>query len=270
MATTPEGPGSNPYGAPLAPVSDTLSADARGLVDGGRALPAARGLEWYGAAWRLFCVSPGAWIGIWVLFVVCMIVVSLFPLLGMFANALLAPIFLGGVMLAARSAERAGVVPVGHLFAAFGSHAGSLALIGLVQLVVSFALVMLFGILAAIVLPGLVGFGARGTFADFLAAAWLPFVGIGVVTGIVYLPIAYAMWMAAALVTLHGLPAMDALRMGFAGVFRNVLPLLVFFIAGLVLAVLASLPILLGWLVLGPLFLCAIYVQYRDVFAAGS
>jgi uncharacterized membrane protein len=173
-------------------------------------------------------------------------------------------------MLAARSGDRAGFVPVGHLFAAFGSHAGSLALIGLVQLVVSFALVMLFGILAAIVLPGLVGFGARGTFADFLAAAWLPFVGIGVVTGIVYLPIAYAMWMAAALVTLHDAPAMDALRMGFAGVFRNVLPLLVFFIAGLVLAVLASLPVLLGWLVLGPLFLCAIYVQYRDVFAAGS
>jgi uncharacterized membrane protein len=270
MATTPEGPGSNPYGAPLAPVSDAPSADARGLVDGGRALPAGRALEWYEAAWRLFRVSPGAWIGIWLLFAVCVIVVSLFPLLGMFANALLTPIFLGGVMLAARSGDRAGWVPVGHLFAAFGSHAGPLALIGLLQLVIQFAFVMLFGILVAMILPNLGTFSARGTFEGFLAAAWLPLVGIGLAMAIVYLPIAYATWMAAALVSLHDVPAMDALRMGFTGVFRNVLPLLGFFVVGLVLAVLASIPVMLGWLVLGPLFLCALYVQYRDVFAAGA
>ena len=95
MATTPEGPGSNPYGAPLAPVSDSPSADARGLVERGRQLPALRGLEWYGEAWRLFRVAPGAWIGIWVLFAVCIMAASVFPLLGMFANALLSPIFLG-------------------------------------------------------------------------------------------------------------------------------------------------------------------------------
>lgn len=268
MATPPEGPGTNPYGAPLAHVSDTPSANVHGLVDGGRARPASSGLEWYAQAWRLFRVSPGAWIGIWVLFAVCMVVVSLFPLLGMFANALLAPIFLGGVMLAARSGDSAGVVPVGHLFAAFGSHAGPLALIGLVQLVISFALVMLFGIVAAMALPGLVAFGARGSVNQFLSAAWLPFVGIGVLMGIVYLPIAYASWMAAALVTLHDLPAMEALRMGFTGVLRNLLPLLLFFVVGLVLAMLASVPVLLGWLVLGPVFLCALYVQYRDVFTA--
>jgi hypothetical protein len=269
MAATPEDPGTNPYGAPLAPVSDTPSADTQGLVDGGRALPAAHAFEWYRGAWRLFRVAPGPWIAIWILFVVCMVVVSLFPLLGMFANPLLAPIFLGGVMLAARSGDRAGFVPIGHLFAAFGSHAGPLALIGLIQLAISFALVIVFGIVAAMILPGLAGVGiTRGTPEQFLAAAALPFVGIGIVAGIVYLPIAYAIWMAAALVALHDLPAMDALRMGFAGVFRNVLPFLVFFVVGLVLAVLASVPVLLGWLVLGPLFLCALYVQYRDVFAA--
>jgi len=270
MATTPEGPGSNPYGAPRAPVSDTPSADARGLLERGRALPAGRGLEWYGEAWRLFRRAPGAWIGIWVLFVVCMMAVSIFPLLGMFANALLSPIFLGGVMLAARSADRAGVVPVGNLFAAFGSHAGPLALIGLLQLVASFALFMILGIGAAVLLPAALIPGAtRATPEAVFAAAWLPFVGIGVLAGIIYLPIAYATWMAAALVTLHDMPAIDSLRMGFVGVFRNVLPLLVFLLASLVLALLASLPVLLGWLVLGPVFLCALYVQYRDVFAAG-
>jgi hypothetical protein len=34
----------------------------------------------------------------------------------------------------------------------------------------------------------------------------------------------------------------------------------------MVLAVLATLPVLLGWLVLGPVVLCAIYVQYREMF----
>jgi uncharacterized membrane protein len=264
----PESPGGNPWNAPAAPVADVPTGDAGAVVERGRALPIGRGLAWYGAAWRLFSVAPLAWVGIWVLFAVCAIVVSIIPLLGMFANALLGPIFVGGIMLAARSAERSGTVPVGLLFAAFGSHAGPLALVGLLQLVAAFLLVIIFGIVAATIVGTTIGLTRSGAAPDFLTRAWLPFVGMGVAFAIVYLPIAYATWLAAALIALHDIPAIDALRMGFVGMFRNVLPLAVFALLGAVLAVLASLPVLLGWFVLGPVFLCSLYVQYRDVYTA--
>jgi len=272
MSTPSPGPGANPYGAPLAPVSDAVTGE-RGYVEHGRALPAARGFAWYGEAWRLFTVSPWAWIAIWLLFALCTVVVSLIPLLGAFANALLSPIFIGGVMLAARAADRSGTVPIGHLFAAFGSHAGPLALVGLLQLVATIVIFIVGGMIGGALifsLPGLVGPGAAASPAEFFSRAWLPLVGIGVVFAIIYMPIAYATWLASALITQHDVPALDALRMGFVATFRNLLPLIVFTLAFVVLAMLATLPALLGWFVLGPVVLCAIYVQYREMFAVAA
>jgi uncharacterized membrane protein len=266
--STPPQPGSNPYDAPLAPVSDAVARDG-GYVERARALPASRGFAWYGEAWRLFTVSPGAWIAIWLIFFLCLAVVSLLPLLGMFGNALLSPIFLGGAMLAARSADRSGFVPIGHVFAAFGSHAGPLALVGLLQLVAMLVIFVLGGMIGGALMFSMIGVAGvtpGSSPADMLSRTWLPFVGMGVVFGIIYLPIAYAVWLASALITLNDLPALDALRMGFVATFRNLLPLIVFALALMVLAVLATLPVLLGWLVLGPVVLCAIYVQYREMF----
>jgi len=272
MSTLPPGSQDNPYGAPAAPVSDTVGT-AAGVVERGRVLSPLRGFGWYGEAWRLFTVSPWAWIGIWLLFFLCVAVLSIVPLLGFIANALAGPIFIGGVMLAARSAERSGVVPVGQLFAAFGSHAGPLALLGILQLV-AWIVIMIIGGLAGATLVfstiGIAGSTAPTGPADLFSRTWLPLLGMGLLVAIIYLPVAYATWFAAALVTQNDVPAVDALRMGFVGTFRNVLPLLVFLLCAAVLAVLASLPLLLGWFVLGPLFLCALYVQYREIFAAAS
>jgi uncharacterized membrane protein len=106
--------------------------------------------------------------------------------------------------------------------------------------------------------------------AAFFSRSWLPLVGMGVVFGIIYMPIAYATWLASALITINDAPAMDALRMGFVGTFRNLLPLIVFTLCFVVLAFFASLPVLLGWLVLGPLGFCAIYVVYREIFAIAA
>src|SRR5512142_756661 len=115
MSRRPDPHGGNPYGAPRAPVLDVLAGDASGIIERGRSLPAGQGLEWWRMSWRLFKVAPLAWIGIWLLFVVCVMVLSFVPLLGMIAGSLPQPIFGGGIMLAPRRAARSEVVPVGHL-----------------------------------------------------------------------------------------------------------------------------------------------------------
>ena len=46
------------------------------------------------------------------------------------------------------------------------------------------------------------------------------------------------------------------------------LPLLVFALVTIALAIAATIPLALGWFVLGPAILCAIYAQFADLFEA--
>jgi uncharacterized membrane protein len=75
---------------------------------------------------------------------------------------------------------------------------------------------------------------------------------LGVVAALIFVPITNAVWLASALAALEGASALDALRRAFSATFRNLLPLLVFVLVTFALAVVATIPLALGWFVLGP------------------
>jgi uncharacterized membrane protein len=52
----------------------------------------------------------------------------------------------------------------------------------------------------------------------------------------------------------------------FTGCLKNVLPFLLYGAVLLLLSVIATLPLLLGWLVLGPVFAGSVYASYRDIY----
>jgi uncharacterized membrane protein len=56
------------------------------------------------------------------------------------------------------------------------------------------------------------------------------------------------------------------MKTSFSGCLRNLLPFLVYGVVMLVLAVLATLPIGLGWLILGPMLSASVYTSYRDIY----
>ena len=56
------------------------------------------------------------------------------------------------------------------------------------------------------------------------------------------------------------------MKMSFSGSLQNVLPFLVYGLIGIVLAVVASIPLALGWLVVGPMSIASIYSSYCDIF----
>ena len=56
------------------------------------------------------------------------------------------------------------------------------------------------------------------------------------------------------------------MKMSFSGCSRNVMPFLVYGLIGMVLAVVATIPFALGWLVVGPLSIASIYTSYCDIF----
>ena len=51
---------------------------------------------------------------------------------------------------------------------------------------------------------------------------------------------------------------------------KNVIPFLIYGLVGLVLTIVATIPLLLGWLVLIPMLIASIYVSYKDIFQTGA
>jgi uncharacterized membrane protein len=80
------------------------------------------------------------------------------------------------------------------------------------------------------------------------------------------LPVSMAMWFAPALVVLHGQGPALAMKNSFLACLKNIMPFLLYGVILLLLAMAASIPFGLGWLVLGPVTVASLYTGYRDIF----
>lgn len=89
--------------------------------------------------------------------------------------------------------------------------------------------------------------------------AWLIALGL-------MLPVVMAMWFAPPLAVFNELGVFDALKASFVGCLKNTVPFLIYGLILLGFAVLASIPLCLGWLVLGPVIGASIYTSYRDIY----
>ncbi len=248
----------NPFKAPTARVADAHEADGE-FVPEGQTVEAGRGTAWLGHGWEMFKAAPGPWIGITVVYFVIAIVLGLIPILGGLAVNLLIPVFIGGIMLGCRALDQGEELTVGHLFAGFSNNFGNLVLVGLIYLV-GFVAIMII----AFVIGTVVGIGAAMTGAGKMAI--LPVLLVALIAMLAILPLAMALWFAPALVLFHGLAPFDAMKASFFACLKNFMPFLVYGIVVVILAILATLPILLGWLVLTPVLFASMYAGYRDMF----
>jgi uncharacterized membrane protein len=255
----PAAAATNPYAPPSAPVSDPAQeADEAAFIPGGRGVPAGRGWSWITEGWGLFKESPVIWIVNFVLFILIVIGIQLVPVLGGIAGMLLAPVLGAGLMIGARAVHQGEALEVGHLFAGFRERTGPLVVVGVIYLVATLVIV-----LAMVMLVGVSFVGVMTGSVQAFGAGLL----LGVLTAVALsIPLMMAYWFAPALVALNGLGAVDAMKTSFFACLKNVLPFLVYGLVGLVLAVVASIPLALGWFVLAPVFVASMYASYRDIF----
>ena len=237
-----------------------------GSTPGVRSVDAGRGLGWWTDAWALFLKNPGMWIVLGLIMGIIFIVLAFIPILGALAVALLAPVFTASWMLTARKAAGGGTIEIGDLFVAFKSERmSSLIVLGALLLAVVFVLglvMFLFGAGAAIG----VGAGASaGSAGGMMAAAGLGLV-MFLVSFVVGIVIAMAFWFAPGAVILSGMAPVDAIKASFAGRLKNIVPFILYVVIYFVAAIVASIPLGLGWLALIPLLMITIYVSYRDIF----
>jgi hypothetical protein len=252
----------NPYAAPKAAVADETVT--RGdFIPGGRTVAAGRGASWIGDAWGLFRRAAGVWIAMVIVLFVIFFVGGLIPFVGPFATMILFPVFMGGLVIGCRELEEDRPLEFNHLFAGFREHFGTLAAVGALYLggyIVVMLIVMLVTGASMFAM-----FGGEPQAGD--AGTMMATMGLAILIGLALsIPLVMAVWFAAPLVVFHQHNAFDAMKGSFIGCLKNILPFLVYGLIALVLSIVATVPIGLGWLVLGPMLAASVYTAYTDVY----
>ncbi|HTI48386.1 MAG TPA: BPSS1780 family membrane protein [Casimicrobiaceae bacterium] len=238
-----------------------------------RHLASGYGASWWGEGWRIFAAAPGTWIGITLILLVLMFLMVIVPIIGHIAQTLLLPVFAGGVILGCHALARGEPLRVGHLFDGFGSgRFGALIVLGLVMLAAGIVL----SVICAMIVVLAVGFGGFAALASLdptnLDLRVLTSLGVGFL--IVFLValigvalIAMAYWFAPALVVLNNEEPLRALSKSFVASWRNLGAMAIYGIIYIGLAIVATIPLGLGWLVLAPMLIGSCYAGWRTIFA---
>jgi uncharacterized membrane protein len=255
------------------PAAPGAKDDVDGPAPPPRLLPAGEGAAWWGESWRIFCAAPLPWVGIFVVFVVLSVALVMVPIVGSLVHTVLTPVFAGGVMLGCHALARGRPLTVRHLFDGFqqGRFAPLLTL-GLLWLAVLFAVAIImvgtvFLTLGASGLAAVMDYGGATPidYAALMSAGAAIFI-VGMVAVVVVLLVAMAYWFAPALIVLNGEPPIAALTKSFAASWRNFAAFLLYGLIYIGLAIVASIPLGLGWFVLGPMLVGSCYAGWRTIF----
>jgi uncharacterized membrane protein len=251
----------NPYQAPESNVEQAV--EIGGLTEP-QAVPAGRGMGWITDGFGLFKMAPGIWIANIVIFFVIVMVLSFIPIVSLLLN-LFMPVFTAGFMLGCRDLDEGNDLQISHLFAGFQNRTGALVAVGALYLVMII-------IVMAVAFGGMFMTGGGAEIMQnpeaiengAMPTAMLLAVLIGTA---LMIPVVMAYWFAPALIVFNEeLGVIEAMKMSFMGCLKNVIPYLVYGIVVMVLAIVASIPLLLGWLVLGPVLIGSMYVAYKEIF----
>ena len=239
------------------------------LVLPGRGLPVASGWSWIVEGWALFARAPLMWIVSIVVVFVIAIVVSFVPIIGTLAFQLFQGVFAAGFIVACRSLEKGGEFELEHLFAGFTKRLGGLLMVGLLFLLGWIAIALVFMAFVGLSILSAFMAGDAGTaLAAFAASATSMTLGVLVALGLM-VPLMAAYWFAPALVMMHDMAPIAAMKESFFACFRNFFTFVLYGLVMTVGAFLALIPFGLGMLVWMPVAIASTYVAYRQIFTEG-
>lgn len=250
---------------PNLPPTDEYGSPLPQLLSSPRKCDAATGMSWIIKAFGLFKDQPLLWFGMSVSFLVIVGVASLLPLL----NILIIPsafMFIAGVIKGAAAQAQGEELRFDHLFSAFKSHWQPLLIIGLLYLAGLFiCMIPLFIAMGSMMFSMMAGsmdtYGAMHNIS--LGGIFLGYL----LTMLLLVPLYMALWFAPALVVLHDIEPVTALKKSFEASKRNIVPFCVYgLVCVLLLPILILLTLGLSVFLVLPVMLLTYYTSYRDVW----
>ncbi len=227
----------------------------------------ARGYAWIVEAWPYFTSNPLGWIAAMVVFFLIAMAVSIIPLGGIVLN-IFYPVVVGGFMLGCLAHREGGSFEFQYMFAGFKEpHFKRLAMLGVLYTVITFAAIILVAVLAFVMLGGFEFFQEiEHAQKEDVAAYATDIMLLSLITVTLFTPCVMAIWFAPIIIISSDETTVSAMLLSFNACLKNILPFLLYGIVVFVLAIIASIPLMLGYLVLLPVLSASVYVSYLDCF----
>ena len=229
-------------------------------------LAAGQGLKWIKQGYALFMKAPLLWI---VLLLICIIAVaglSAVPVVGEPLASLLLPAVLVGLMVGCRALEQGEELELAHLFSGFQQRTTQLVTLGGIALVGQF---LIFGVMIMVggaTLVSILMSGQPPQDPEIIKQA-ISGAAIAVLLGVtLFTVLVMAMQFAPMLVFFNNIAPVAAMRLSFRAFVYNIGPMTVYGLIIILLAMLATIPMMLGWLVLMPVMFTSVYAAYCDIF----
>jgi uncharacterized membrane protein len=227
---------------------------------------AINGWLWIKQGYALFMKSPLLWI---VLLLICLIgavACSSIPVIGEPLVSLLMPVVLVGLMAGCRTLQQNDELELAHLLSGFHHQFTRLVSLGGIALVSQF---LIFGLMMLVGGATLVSFLMSGqpdpdpeVVLQAVAGA-----GLAVIVGVtLFSLLLMAMQFAPLLVYFDNIDPLQAMKLSLRAFMYNIGPMLVYGLTFAFLAILASIPMMLGWLILLPLVFTTLFASYLDIF----
>ncbi len=229
-----------------------------GLLDEPRKCEAGRGISWLSESFNMFKEYWLLWIGMGLVYILIMMFAGQIPFVWM----LLAYHFTAGFMVVCAEQEENYEPNFGNMFSAFQSHFKELLILALWNLLFSCLI-----IIPIIMVGFLAGVGAVAMNNPDADSVLIIVLGV-LVAMLFYIPLVMAMYLAPALIVLHDIRPLDAMKMSFKGCLRNMIPFLLFGLVAFIVSIIGVIFTLgLGMLVLIPVMIITNYVIYRDIWS---
>ncbi|MEO6564458.1 MAG: BPSS1780 family membrane protein [Casimicrobiaceae bacterium] len=221
-----------------------------------RVVEAGRGARWWVEGWHTFTSNLWTWIGLMIIFLIISMLISWVPYVGDVGHSLLAPVFIGGLMVGCHAIDRGRPLKVAHLFEGFqGVHFVPLLIIGAINIALTLLIYLIIsaGFVGVSMMDMLRAGGGDPLAAFSTSATRMGFTGLlAIMAVLVIAAIMWSLnWLAPALVVLRGATAVEAMKASFTVCWRNWAPFLVYSlvavaVVGLVLAAFAALALSFG------------------------
>ena len=233
-------------------------------------LAAGQGWQWIKQGYALFMKAPLLWV---VVVLICFFAaagLSAVPVVGEPLASLLLPVLLAGLMAGCRALERGDELELAHLFSGFQQRTSQLVTLGGVALVGQY---LIFGAMMMVGGAALVGILMSGQPVEDpeIVRQAVSGAGIAVLLGLaLFSVLMMAMQFAPMLVYFNNATPVEAMKLSLRAFVNNIGAMMVYGAIFMLLAILASIPMMLGWLVLMPIVFTSIYACYCGIFPAGK
>lgn len=225
-----------------------------------------QGWVWIKQGYALFIKAPLIWLVLLAIWFVAAVAISSVPVVGEPLVSLLGPVVWAGLMVGCRALSQGEELELAHLFVGFKKHTSQLVALGGITLVAQFTILGLMMLAGGAALVSLM-MNAQAEMDPNVIFQTVAGAGFAIVIGsLLFFLLMMAMWFAPMLVYFRNVPPVQAIKLSLKAFLNNVGAMVVFDLTFLALAVLATLPMGLGWLILFPVVYTSTYASYIDIF----